>query len=77
MKLLESPNSKITKNEKASLSGCSMTLEQKRSFRPQFQPQIFLEVSALVAVRHCPKLQSCTIISRKYNDATLKKWHKP
>ena len=35
-----------------------------------------LEVSALLDVRHCPKLQSCAI-SRKTNDATLSKWEKP
>ena len=29
--------------------------------------------SALLDVRHCPKLQSCAI-SRKTNDATLRKW---
>ena len=36
----------------------------------------FSEVSALLDVRHCPKLQSCAI-SRKSNDATLKKWQNP
>ena len=41
------------------------TLEQKRSFRNQFGPQNFLlEVSVVLDVRHCPKLQSCAI-SRK------------
>ena len=35
----------------------------------------FLEISALLDVRHYPKLQSCTI-SRKYNDATLRKRQK-
>ena len=35
----------------------------------------FLEVSALLDIRHYPKLQSCAI-SRKYNDATLRKWQK-
>ena len=35
-----------------------------------------LEVLALLDVRHCPKLQSCAI-SRKSNDATLRKWQKP
>ena len=54
-----------------------MTLEQKRSFRPQFGPQIsFLEVPALLDVRHCPKLQSCAM-SRKTYDATLKTGKKP
>ena len=37
--------------------------------------KLFLEVPALVVVRHCPKLQSCAI-SRKSNDATLRKWQK-
>ena len=36
----------------------------------------FFEVSARLDVRHCPKLQSCAI-SRKSDDATLKKWQKP
>ena len=31
----------------------------------------FSELSALLDVRHCPKLQSCAI-SRKTNDATLR-----
>ena len=35
----------------------------------------FFEVSALLDVRHCPKLQSCAI-SRKYNDITLRKLQK-
>ena len=35
----------------------------------------FLEVSALLDIRHYPKLQSCAI-SRKYNNATLRKWQK-
>ena len=34
-----------------------------------------LEVSALLDIRHYPKLPSCAI-SRKYNDATLRKWQK-
>ena len=34
-----------------------------------------LEVSTLLDVRHCPKLQSCAI-SRKSNDANLRKWRK-
>ena len=37
---------------------------------------VFLEVSALLDVRHCPKLQSC-VIPRKTNDAALRKWQKP
>ena len=32
---------------------------------------LFSELSALLDVRHCPKLQSCAI-SRKTNDATLR-----
>ena len=36
----------------------------------------FLEVSALLNVRHCSKLQSCAT-SRKYNDGTFRKWQKP
>ena len=36
----------------------------------------FLEVSALLDVRHCPKLKSCAM-SRKYKDATLRKLQKP
>ena len=36
---------------------------------------LFFEVSALLDVRHYPKLQSCAI-SRKNNDATLRKWQK-
>ena len=35
----------------------------------------FLEVSALLDIRHYPKLQSCAI-SRKHNNATLRKWQK-
>ena len=34
--------------------------------------KIFFEVSALLDVRHCPKLQSCAI-SRKTNDVNLRK----
>ena len=47
-------------NEKqASLSGRSMTLENKGSFRPKFGSQSFFrEVSALLVIRHCFKLQS-------------------
>ena len=36
----------------------------------------FFEVSALLDVRYCPKLQYCAI-SRKNNDETLRKWQKP
>ena len=43
---------------------------------PIWATKFFLEVSALLDVRHCNKLQSCAI-SRKTNDATLRKWQKP
>ena len=44
--------------------------------KDHFGPQhIFSEVSALLDVTHCPKLQPCAI-SRKTNDATLRKWLK-
>ena len=55
----------------ATLSGCSTTLEQKRSFQPQFGSHylfIYLSIylfihlfTALLDVRHCPKLQSRAI----------------
>ena len=38
-------------------------------------PKNFFEVSALLAVRHCPKLQSW-LLSGKTNDGTLRKWQK-
>ena len=41
-------------------------------FRPQ---KVFFDVSAVRDIRHCAKLQSCAI-SRKVNDATLRKWQK-
>ena len=62
--------------KQASLSECSTTLEQKGSFQPQFWPKNFVQVSVLLAFRHCPKLQSWEI-SGKTNDRTLKKWQKP
>ena len=34
---------------------------------------LFFEVSFLLDVRHCPKLQSC-VISRKVNDTIMTKW---
>ena len=52
------------------------TLEQKRSFQPQFCTKKCLEVSALLAVRHCLMLQSWAI-SGKANDGTVRKWQKP
>ena len=39
---------------------------------PMLAPKFFLEVSALEAVRHCPKLQSWAI-SGKTNDGILRK----
>ena len=51
----------------------------KQYFWSQFGPVrttiFFLEVPALLDVRHCPKLQSCAI-SRKTNDANSIKWRK-
>ena len=39
---------------------------------------IFFEVSALLDVRQCPKLQSAIKLqSKKTNHATLTKWQKP
>ena len=63
--------------EQASLNGRSTTLEEKRSFRPQFEPKkkklfFFFQISALLDVRHYPKLQPY-VISRETNDATLRK----
>ena len=49
---------------------------EKIILTPIWATKLFLEVSALPNVRHCPKLQSCAI-SRKTNDATLRKWQKP
>ena len=43
---------------------------------PILPAKFFLEVSALLAVRHCPKLQSWAI-SEKTNDGILRKWQKP
>ena len=69
--------------QQTSLTGRPTTLEQKKSLQPQFAPvrpwfgpQIIFEVSALLDVRHCPKLQSCAI-SRKANDAYLKNGKNP
>ena len=42
---------------------------------PMLPPKFFLEVSALPAVRHCPKLQSWAI-SGKTNDGILRKKQK-
>ena len=43
---------------------------------PIWATKIFFEISALLYVRYCSKLQSCAI-SRKTNYATLRKWQKP
>ena len=40
---------------------------------PNLGHRFFFEISALVDVRHCPKLQSCAI-SRKTNDTNLREW---
>ena len=45
---------------------------EKIILAPIWATKTFLEVLALPDVRHCPKLQSCTI-STKTNDATLRK----
>ena len=65
--------------KQASLTGRPTILEQKRSFgprfgpaKPEFAPQLFFDVSALLDVRYCSKLQSCAIL-RKTNDANLRK----
>ena len=57
--------------KKASLTGCPTTLEHNISFRSRFESQYFLEVSALLDVRYCHKLQSCAM-SRKTNHANLR-----
>ena len=54
------------------MSRRSTALKQKRSFWPQYGPQSSFEVSALLDVRNCPKLQSCPI-SKKTNNTTLRK----
>ena len=43
---------------------------------PIWATNFLFEVSALLDVRHIPKLQFCAI-SRKTNDATLRNWQKP
>ena len=63
-------NSKLPKT---SMFECTLdNIRIERSFWPQFL-FCFVEVLALLDVRHCPKLQSCAI-SKKTNDATLRKW---
>ena len=37
---------------------------------------VVVEFSALLDVRHCPKLQFSAAISRKTNDTNLRKWQK-
>ena len=73
---------KMRKKKQVSLTGCLM-ISGKPHFRPglglldpNLGHRFFFEVSALLDVRHCSKLQSCTI-SRKSNDANLRKWQKP
>ena len=46
---------------------------EKTISAPIWATKLFLKVSPLLDVRHCPKLQSCPI-SRKTYDATLRKW---
>ena len=57
-------------NEKqVSLSGRSMTLENKGSFWPKFGSQSFFrEVSALLVIRHCFKLQSWAIMMQPWEN---------
>ena len=43
---------------------------------PNLNYTVFLEDSAPLHIRHCPKLQHCAI-SRKTNDANLRIWQKP
>ena len=49
---------------------------EKSILVPIWDTNPFLEVSGLLNYRHCLKLQSCTL-SRKTNDATLRKLQKP
>ena len=46
---------------------------RKDHFGPNVGPNFFLEVLALLAVRHCPKLQPLAT-SGKTNDGTLRKF---
>ena len=61
-------------------------LKRKNTGKPHFGPDLgmlgpnlghkyFLKVSALLVGGPCPKLQSCAI-SRKTNNANLRKWQK-
>ena len=51
-------------------------IRMEKTLHPWFGSQsFFLEISALLDVRHCPKLQSCAI-PIKTNDANLRKWQK-
>ena len=70
------------KRQQDSLTGRLTTLNRKDHFGPDLcllgpnlDHTLFLEVSALLDIRHCPKLQSCAI-SRKANDANLRKWQR-
>ena len=42
---------------------------------PNLGYKVFVEVSALLDVRYCPELQSCTM-SMKTNEPNLRKWPK-
>ena len=54
----------------ALISGCqALTWTENQFFF------FFFEASALLDVRYYPKLQSCAL-SRKTNDANLRKWQK-
>ena len=48
---------------------------RKDHFGPKFGQKLFFEVSALLAVSHCPRLQSWAILG-KTNGGTLRKWQK-
>ena len=75
IKLYKKHHKMRKKKKQVSLTGCLM-ISGKPHFRPglglldpNLGHKFFFEVSALLDVRHCSKLQSCTI-SRKSNDAT-------
>ena len=59
--------------KQASLSQHLTTQNRKDHFGSHFAKKKLLEVSVLLAVTHCPKMQ-CWVISGKTNDGTLKKW---
>ena len=72
--------------KKQTLVQCLKGKKQKQVYKDawqhyHFDPNMghktfFGDFTALLDVRHCPKLQSCTI-SRKTNDANLIQWQKP